>query len=224
MMETTYLAVIKVVGCGGGGTNAVSRMVDAGVRGVEFIAMNTDTQDLHNSLADKKIHIGKNLTRGLGAGMNPEVGKRAAEETKAEIQDVIKGSDMVFIACGMGGGTGTGACGDLIRIEAEGSVFYVTGKDQRVRGDAGVYDAAAESVTLTGDVIAVQGQNVLRGSKMVFNTKTGEGRMMGAQSGRNSGARPRGVLNTSASVKAECRTKAATERKLFRSRFISRAI
>ncbi len=92
------------------------------------------------------------------------------------------------------GGTGTGACGDLIRIEAEGSVFYVTGKDQRVRGDAGVYDAAAESVTLTGDVIAVQGQNVLRGSKMVFNTKTGEGRMMGAQSGRNSGARPRGVF------------------------------
>ena len=92
------------------------------------------------------------------------------------------------------GTTGASACGELIRIEAEGQVFYVTAKDQRVRGDAGVYDAANESVTLTGDVIAVQGQNVLRGSKMVFNTKTGEGRMMGTQSGRNSGARPRGVF------------------------------
>ena len=102
-------ARIKVIGIGGSGKNAINHMINAKVRGVEFIVMNTDTQDLHNSLADKKIHIGKNLTRGLGAGMNPEVGKQAAEETKAEIQDVIKGSDMVFIACGMGGGTGSGA-------------------------------------------------------------------------------------------------------------------
>ena len=95
---------------------------------------------------------------------------------------------------GSGGATGTGACGDLIRMEAEGSVYYVTSKDQRVRGDAGTYDANAETVTLTGDVVAVQGQNVLRGSRMVFNTNTGEGHMVGTSSGRNQGARPRGVF------------------------------
>ena len=90
--------------------------------------------------------------------------------------------------------TGTGACGDLIRIEAEGSVYYVTSKDQRVRGDNGVYDAGSESVTLTGDVVAVQGQNVLRGTKMVFNTNTGEGRMLGGSKGVNGKDRPRGVF------------------------------
>lgn len=84
-------------------------MINSKLQGVEFVAMNTDTQDLHHSLAEKKIHIGKNLTKGLGAGMDPEVGKRSAEETREEIQDVIKGADMVFIAGGMGGGTGTGA-------------------------------------------------------------------------------------------------------------------
>jgi lipopolysaccharide export system protein LptA len=90
--------------------------------------------------------------------------------------------------------TGTGACGDLLRMEAEGSVYYVTSKEQRVRGDAGVYDAQNSSVTLTGDVVAVQGQNVLRGSKMVFNTETGEGRMVGTSTGKNASARPRGVF------------------------------
>lgn len=95
---------------------------------------------------------------------------------------------------GAAGAVGTGACGDLIRMEAEGSVFYVTAKDQRVRGDAGVYDAASETVTLTGDVVAVQGQNVLRGTKMVFNTKTGEGRMVGSSTGANAKSRPRGVF------------------------------
>lgn len=90
--------------------------------------------------------------------------------------------------------TGTGACGDLIRIEAEGSVYYVTSKDQRVRGDAGTYDAGAETVTLTGDVVAVQGQNVLRGTRMVFNTNTGEGRMLGNATGTNAKSRPRGVF------------------------------
>ena len=90
--------------------------------------------------------------------------------------------------------TGTGACGDLIRMEADGSVYYVTSKDQRVRGDHGVYDAQNSSVTLTGDVVAVQGQNVLRGTKMVFNTETGEGRMVGNATGRNASARPRGVF------------------------------
>jgi cell division protein FtsZ len=118
-------ARIKVIGVGGSGKNAVNHMINAKVRGVEFIVMNTDTQDLHNSLADKKIHIGKNLTRGLGAGMNPDIGKRAAEETKAEIQDVIKGSDMVFIACGMGGGTGTGAAPIVAMAAKEQGILTV---------------------------------------------------------------------------------------------------
>jgi cell division protein FtsZ len=107
--EVEAFARIRVVGVGGSGMNAINHMVDSKVRGVDFIAVNTDAQDLHQSLAKKKIHIGKNLTRGLGAGMNPEIGKRAAEETKEEIQQALKGSDMVFVACGEGGGTGTGA-------------------------------------------------------------------------------------------------------------------
>jgi cell division protein FtsZ len=107
--EVEAFARIRVVGVGGSGKNVVNHMVENKVRGVDFIVVNTDAQDLHQSLAKKKIHIGKNLTRGLGAGMNPELGKRAAEETKEEVQQTLKGSDMVFIACGMGGGTGTGA-------------------------------------------------------------------------------------------------------------------
>ena len=95
---------------------------------------------------------------------------------------------------GASSATGTGACGDLLRIEAEGSVYYVTAKGQRVRGDAGVYDAIGETVTMTGDVVAVQDQNVMRGSRMIFNSKTGEGRMLGNATGRNQGARPRGVF------------------------------
>src|SRR3989338_2035852 len=102
-------AKIKVVGIGGSGGNALNHMISSRVKSVEFISMNTDTQDLHHSLANKKIHLGKNLTKGLGAGMNPDIGKKAAEETKAEVQDAVKGADMVFIACGLGGGTGTGA-------------------------------------------------------------------------------------------------------------------
>lgn len=107
--EIETFARIKVVGVGGSGKNAVNHMVSSQVQGVEFIAINTDAQDLQNSLAKRKIHIGKNLTRGLGTGMNPDLGRRAAEETKEEIQEVLKGADMVFIAGGMGGGTGTGA-------------------------------------------------------------------------------------------------------------------
>ncbi|MFZ5719686.1 MAG: LptA/OstA family protein [Pseudomonadota bacterium] len=93
-----------------------------------------------------------------------------------------------------GSGTGTGACGDLVRMEAEGNVYYVTSKDQRVRGDEGVYDARNDTVVLTGDVVAVQGQNVLRGTRMVFNTQTGEGRMTGSATGKNAEGRPRGVF------------------------------
>lgn len=102
-------AKIKVVGVGGSGGNGVARMVDAKIKGVEFVAINTDAQALHNSKAQEKIHIGKNLTKGLGAGMNPEIGRQAAEENRDEIQEVLKGADMVFVTCGLGGGTGSGA-------------------------------------------------------------------------------------------------------------------
>ncbi|PIR40011.1 MAG: cell division protein FtsZ [Candidatus Zambryskibacteria bacterium CG10_big_fil_rev_8_21_14_0_10_34_34] len=117
--EVEVFARIKVIGVGGSGKNAVNHMVNSKVKGVEFIAINTDAQDLHHSEAKKKIHIGKNLTRGLGTGMDPELGKRAAEETKEEIQEAIKGSDMVFIACGLGGGSGTGASPIIARTSKE---------------------------------------------------------------------------------------------------------
>jgi cell division protein FtsZ len=117
--EVEAFARIRVVGVGGSGNNAVNHMIESKVRGVDFIAINTDAQDLHHSQAKKKIHIGKNLTRGLGAGMNPELGKRASEETKEEVQQAMKGSDMVFVACGMGGGTGTGAAPVVARTAKE---------------------------------------------------------------------------------------------------------
>jgi len=117
--DVEAFARIRVVGVGGSGKNAVNHMIDSKIKGVDFIAINTDAQDLHHSQAKKKIHIGKNLTRGLGAGMNPEIGKRASEETKEEIQQAIKGSDMVFIAGGMGGGTGTGAAPVVARTAKE---------------------------------------------------------------------------------------------------------
>ncbi len=104
-----FLAVIRVVGVGGGGANAVNRMIDGGLTGVEFVAINTDSQALWFSDADVKLDIGREATRGLGAGADPEVGRAAAEEHKAEIEEVLKGSDMVFVAAGEGGGTGTGA-------------------------------------------------------------------------------------------------------------------
>jgi cell division protein FtsZ len=105
----SYLAVIKVVGVGGGGTNAVSRMVDAGLRGVEFISANTDSQALQMTEADIKLNIGHELTKGLGAGANPDVGYGAAAESRDEIKEALKGADMVFVTAGEGGGTGTGA-------------------------------------------------------------------------------------------------------------------
>ncbi|MDG2211406.1 MAG: cell division protein FtsZ [Acidimicrobiales bacterium] len=104
-----YLAVIKVIGVGGGGVNAVNRMIESGLRGVEFIAVNTDAQALLMSDADVKLDIGRELTRGLGAGSNPEIGRQAAEDHRAEIEEILEGSDMVFITAGEGGGTGTGA-------------------------------------------------------------------------------------------------------------------
>ncbi len=107
--ELETFAKIKVVGVGGGGNSAVNRMIQAKVKGVDFISINTDSQALHHSLSPIKMNIGKSITRGLGAGMNPEVARRAAEETQNEIKEALKGADMVFITAGMGGGTGTGA-------------------------------------------------------------------------------------------------------------------
>lgn len=112
----SYLAVIKVVGVGGGGTNAINRMIDAGLRGVEFIACNTDAQALQMCDADIKINIGSDVTRGLGAGANPDVGHSAASESRDEIREALKGADMVFVTAGEGGGTGTGAAPVIAEI------------------------------------------------------------------------------------------------------------
>ncbi|WP_022872314.1 cell division protein FtsZ [Nesterenkonia alba] len=111
-----YLAVIKVVGIGGGGVNAVNRMIEVGLRGVEFIAINTDAQALLMSDADVKLDVGRELTRGLGAGANPEVGRQAAEDHSEEIEEVLRGADMVFVTAGEGGGTGTGGAPVVARI------------------------------------------------------------------------------------------------------------
>ena len=112
----SYLAVIKVVGVGGGGTNAVNRMVDAGLRGVEFIAVNTDAQALAMCDADIKLNIGHELTKGLGAGANPDIGQGAAAESRDDIKEALKGADMVFVTAGEGGGTGTGAAPVIAEI------------------------------------------------------------------------------------------------------------
>jgi cell division protein FtsZ len=121
MLDTgaNYLAVIKVVGVGGGGTNAINRMVEAGVKGVEFIAVNTDAQALLMSDADYKVHVGVNLTKGLGAGADPDVGFQAAEENRDAIKEALQGADMVFITAGEGGGTGTGAAPVIAQIAKE---------------------------------------------------------------------------------------------------------
>lgn len=151
--EVETFARIKVVGVGGSGKNALNHMVNTKVKGVDFIAINTDAQDLHNSLARKKIHIGKNLTKGLGTGMNPEMGKRAVEETKEEIQEALKGSDMVFIASGMGGGTGTGAAPGVARTAKElgaltvGVVtkpFFFEGKNRMRLAEQGIAELRKE--------------------------------------------------------------------------------
>ena len=113
------LAIIKVIGVGGGGNNTVNRMIEHGVQGIDFIAVNTDTQALNLSKAEVKIQIGEKLARGLGAGANPEVGKKAAEESKEQIKDALQGADMVFVTAGMGGGTGTGAAPVIAQIARE---------------------------------------------------------------------------------------------------------
>jgi len=124
-LSNNYLAVIKVVGVGGGGVNAINRMIDAGLRGVEFIAINTDAQQLLMSAADVKVDIGRELTRGLGAGADPEIGRRAAEDHVDEIEAVIRGADMVFVTAGEGGGTGTGAAPVVARIAKQTGALTV---------------------------------------------------------------------------------------------------
>ncbi len=121
MIDTgaNYLAVIKVIGVGGGGTNAVNRMIEAGLKGVEFVGVNTDAQALLMSDADTKVHIGGDITKGLGAGADPEIGKRASEESRDLLRESIQGSDMVFITAGKGGGTGTGAAPVIAEISKE---------------------------------------------------------------------------------------------------------
>ncbi|PHX94469.1 MAG: cell division protein FtsZ [Acidimicrobium sp.] len=142
-----YLAVIKVIGVGGGGVNAINRMMESGMRGVEFVAINTDAQALLLSDASVKIDIGRELTRGLGAGADPEVGRAAAEQHRDEIQEVVAGADMVFITAGEGGGTGTGAAPVIAEIaKAEGALtvaivtrpFAFEGRRRSVQADAGI--------------------------------------------------------------------------------------
>src|ERR1700690_998126 len=118
-------ARMRVVGVGGGGGNAVNRMIEESLRGVEFISVNTDAQALLNSKSDVKIQIGKNLTRGLGAGARPEIGRQAIEENKDEVQRILSGADLVFVTCGMGGGTGTGAAPIIASMARELGILTV---------------------------------------------------------------------------------------------------
>jgi cell division protein FtsZ len=152
-----YLAVIKVVGIGGGGVNAVNRMIDAGLKGVEFIAINTDAQALLMSDADVKLDIGRKLTRGLGAGANPEIGKQAAIDHTEEIEEVLRGSDMVFVTAGEGGGTGTGGAPEVAKIaKALGALtvgvvtrpFSFEGKRRSTQAEIGIEELRKEVDTL----------------------------------------------------------------------------
>lgn len=118
-------ARIKVIGIGGGGGNAIARMMSCGIKGVNFAAINTDVQALHNSKVSEKIHIGKILTKGLGAGMNPDIGRQAAEENREDIQKALEGSDMVFLTCGLGGGTGTGSIPLIAELARESNALTV---------------------------------------------------------------------------------------------------
>jgi len=147
MSSQNYVAVVKVVGVGGGGCNAVNRMIDAGLRGVEFVAVNTDAQALLMSDAETKIHIGRELTRGLGAGSDPGVGQQAAEEHREEISEALAGADMVFITAGEGGGTGTGAAPVIAEIaKSQGALtiavitrpFGFEGRRRAAQAEAGI--------------------------------------------------------------------------------------
>ncbi len=165
--EVETFAKIKVIGVGGSGGSAVDRMVRSGIRGVEFIVMNTDVQALHHNSASGKLHIGKTITRGLGAGMDPEVGKRAAEESQNEIREFLKDADMVFITCGLGGGTGSGASPVIAQIAHDMGALTVAvvtkpfsfeGAQRRAIGDA-AYNALAAQVDT---IITIPNDKVLQ--------------------------------------------------------------
>ncbi len=160
-------ARIKVMGIGGSGTTAVNRMTELGIRGVEFISVNTDAQALHNNQADKKVHIGKSITKGLGSGMNPELGRQAAEESQEEIEEVISNADMVFITCGLGGGTGTGAAPivaelaknrDILTIAVVTKPFTFEGSKRKEIAEAG-YENLKDKVDA---IISIQNDRILQ--------------------------------------------------------------
>lgn len=160
-------ARIKVLGVGGSGTNAVNRMTQLGIRGVEFVAINTDAQALHNNHADRKVHIGKGITKGLGSGMNPELGRQAAEESAEELEEVIDNADMVFITCGLGGGTGTGASPVVAELAKNRGVLTVAvvtrpftfeGTKRREVSEMG-YDNLKDKVDA---IISVQNDRILQ--------------------------------------------------------------
>lgn len=152
-VETQQFANIRVIGVGGGGNNAINRMIEAGLKGVEFIAVNTDAQSLYLSKAEKKIQVGEKLTKGLGAGADPDIGKKAAEETADEIKRALQGADMVFVTAGMGGGTGTGGAPVIARISREvgaltvGVVtrpFSFEGRKRNQQADTGIQSLREE--------------------------------------------------------------------------------
>lgn len=146
-VDVEHFAQIKVIGVGGGGNNAINRMIEAGLKGVQFIAINTDKQALYSSKAETKINIGEKLTKGLGAGANPDVGQKAAEESHDDLNKIIQGADMVFVTAGMGGGTGTGAAPVVAKIAKEQGIltvgvvtkpFTFEGKRRRDQADLGI--------------------------------------------------------------------------------------
>ena len=156
-MEERPAASIKVVGCGGGGGNALNRMIEVGVSGVDFIAVNTDVQALRTSKADNIIQIGEKLTKGLGAGAAPEIGKKAAEESREEIAGMLKGADMVFVTAGMGGGTGTGAAPVVAEIARDMGIltiavvtkpFAFEGKSRMAKAEKGIEELKQRVDTL----------------------------------------------------------------------------
>ncbi|WFA09638.1 cell division protein FtsZ [Tissierella sp. Yu-01] len=156
-IDVDQFAKIKVIGVGGGGNNAVNRMVECGVRGIEFVALNTDRQALYSSRAETKIQIGEKITKGLGAGANPEIGGKAAEENRNDIMESLKGADMIFITAGMGGGTGTGAAPVVAEIAKELGIltvgvvtkpFTFEGKKRQVQAEKGVEELKSKVDTL----------------------------------------------------------------------------
>ena len=170
---SNYLAVIKVVGVGGGGTNAVNRMIEEGIRGVEFVAINTDAQALAISEADIKVHIGADITKGLGAGANPEVGQEAAEDSRDDIKAALAGADMVFIAAGEGGGTGTGAApvvADIARNDVGALTVGVVTKPFNFENGKRQRNAAEGIQTLSESVdtlIVIPNENLIKNNNKI---------------------------------------------------------